>query len=332
MTDTIDPSATIELAASPLINEVDQTTGPGLPALLAYVEDTAVALADPYVLDAPADEDLVHLVHVVREGHAVVQTVIDRECYLPNPLRKTGNVQLIDVDSLIAYVNRHRVESSVCYLRPGPNGTSSVFGVILDDHASGRYTEATLAGWRSHRVFATLKATREWTRWAQADGHMLRQEQFANLVDEGLAQIVSPPAADVLEMAQTLQGGVSVSWRNSHRMDNGETQIAWVEEIDGKAGKDGKLTIPSHITLRLAPWQGGPTVELVGRFRWRKNGTELTMGVLFDDLEGVLEVALWVEAEMFFAATCVPVLWAAEVPAEIKGTRPRPLRRWSGWG
>ena len=62
-------------------------------------------------------------------------------------------------------------------------------------------------------------------------------------------------------------------------------------------------------------------MELVGRFRWRKNGTELTMGVLFDDLEGVLEEALRVEAEKFTAATRVPVLWAAEVPGEIKGTR-----------
>ena len=209
----------------------------------------------------------------------------------------------------------------MCYLKPGPNGASSVFGVILDDHGNGRYGVPSVAGWRSHRVFATLKATREWTRWAQADGKMLPQAEFAELIDVGMAQIVSPPAADVLEMAQTLQGGVSVSWRNSHRMDNGETQIAWVEELEGKAGKDGKLTIPSHITLRLAPWQGGPTVELVGRFRWRKNGTELTMGVLFDDLEGVLEEALRVEAEKFTAATRVPVLWAAEVPGEIKGTR-----------
>jgi uncharacterized protein YfdQ (DUF2303 family) len=321
MTDTIDPSATIELAASPLITEVDQTTGPGLPALMTYMEDTAVALADPYVLDAPVDEDLVHLVHVLREGHNVRETVIDRERYLPAPLRKTGNVQLIDVDSLIAYTNRHRKDASVCYLKPGANGASSVFGVILDDHTPDRFSESTSAGWRSHRVFATLKATREWTRWAQADGKMLPQAEFAELIDVGMAQIVSPPAADVLEMAQTLQGGLSVSWRNSHRLDNGETQIAWVEELEGKAGKDGKLTIPSHITLRLAPWQGGPTVELIGRFRWRKSGTVLSMGVLFDDVEGVLEEALRVEAEKFTAATRVPVLWAAEVPAEIKGTR-----------
>jgi hypothetical protein len=43
--------------------------------------------------------------------------------------------------------------------------------------------------------------------------------------------------------------------------------------------------------------------------------------VLFDDVEGVLEEALRVEATKFQDATRVPVLWAAEIPAEIKGTR-----------
>ena len=87
MTDITNP---IEFVPAPLVTEVDQTTGPGLPALMTYMEDTAVALADPYVLDAPAEEDLVHLVHVLREGHDVRETVIDRERFLPNPLRKTG--------------------------------------------------------------------------------------------------------------------------------------------------------------------------------------------------------------------------------------------------
>lgn len=307
-------------AFAPFVAEVDQSTGPGLPALLEHLDDMAAALADPFELGDPADENLVHLVHVVRDGHQVVETIIDRERFLPNPLRKTGNVQLIDVDSLIRYTEAHYSNAALCYLKPGSNGTSSVFGVILDDHGKDRYG-STPAGWRSHRVFATLKATREWTRWAQADGKMLDQAAFAELVDEGLAQIAAPPAADVLEMAQTLSGGTSVAWRNSHRLDNGETQIQWVEQLDGKAGRDGKLTIPSHITLRLSPWQGGPTVELVGRFRWRKHGTVLTMGVLFDNVEGVLEEALKVEAEKFTAATRVPVLWAAEIPAPIKGTR-----------
>ncbi|HEY6012670.1 MAG TPA: DUF2303 family protein, partial [Candidatus Limnocylindrales bacterium] len=91
-----------------------------------------------------------------------------------------------------------------------------VTAVLDDDPGGGQY------GWRDRRVQLDLVHTPEWVRWAAIDGKLLSQVDFAEHVEACLEDIRSPSAADMLEIAQTLEATVDVTFRSGVRLRDGQ--------------------------------------------------------------------------------------------------------------
>lgn len=226
--------------------------------------DTAVASADPAELD-PAKVYSV----VVPNGGSV--RVLDTDRFLSSPRRKEGAVALLDAESFAAYVNRHETDDSLLYADPVHHTVTAV----LNDHGTG-------AGWRDHRAVLALARTTAWERWRSRSGLVGEQEKFAEHIEDSMADIAEPPAADLLELAQSFQATTKASFAQGMKLANGQRQFAYEETVDAKAGEKGRLTIPAEFLVVVAPFEGAEASTIAARLRYRLREGTLSIGYVLD--------------------------------------------------
>ncbi len=157
--------------------------------------------------------------------------------------------------------------------------TTMTFTTVLDDSDDGN------PGWRGHRLTYRLEHTPAMKAWLANDRRLLDQTDFAEHIENRLRDVIRPDAADLLEIAQTMSATGSIEFRSGSRLQDGRTQLKYVEETDAIGGHDGTLEIPHRFALSIPPFVGTLNQEIEARFRWRMKSGVLTLGYLLDDVE-----------------------------------------------
>ena len=218
------------------------------------------------------------------------------------PDRRRGTAVLQELEPFTRYVNLHRdADATTVWTEHDATFTGGdarpvgTITAILDDHAPsvlGSTDDDGRAGWGEHRATLALVTTPEWQHWLSRDGVMDHQVKLAEHIEDGIAEIRKPAAAELLDVIQTISVTRNVDFKSSSRTRDGQIQIAYVEDQDAKAGKRGDLTIPEKITLGLAAFPGGKPVELVARLRYRLSDGNLQIGYKLERPRDVLRQAV----------------------------------------
>jgi uncharacterized protein YfdQ (DUF2303 family) len=157
---------------------------------------------------------------------------------------------------------------------------------VLDAH------EPTAARWGGHWLVLELRKTLEWIAWMQHHGQLMSQDAFAEHLEDHSAEIVSPPAAEMLEVAQSIQATTKCDFKSGTRLKSGERQLEYTETVAAKAGQRGQLTIPDTFEIGLVPFEGSAPYRVTARFRYRISGEgQLRLGYRLDRPENVLRAA-----------------------------------------
>lgn len=224
--------------------------------------------------------DIISVVSPVGADHRVV----DLEEYLERPRRKRRNAAMHTARALAAYVNAHkRADESTLWA----DLQRLTIAALLNDHVTG----GAAAGWGDHRATFTARLTPEWLAWFHASGKYLGQTEFAEFLEDHAADVVSPSAADLLELAKTFEATNRCEFRGAIRLDSGQRQLTYVETIDASAGTQGQVTIPETIELGLVPFEGADRYRVNARFRYRLADGHLRLGVVLDRPDLVLQNA-----------------------------------------
>lgn len=216
--------------------------------------------------------------------------ITDIEPYLDSPRRARGGVTVDRTESFLAYVNRFASTAAIAYVQPdGPRVVAH-----LNDHmpVDG---DAEVPGWADWTATLAWRTTTAWQHWIKLDRQMLTQEQFAEHIEEGMRSIVEPDAATLLEIAQTFKAEMTAQIAQARRLPSGEVRFTWNESIDASAGRDGDLSIPSTITLALAPFEGAERILVEARLRYRIGtgaNRQLQIGYLLDNPQQILRDAV----------------------------------------
>lgn len=187
------------------------------------------------------------------------------------PRRSKGSQRVLDAESFVAEVQRRALTS-------GASGTTvyadartlSLVAVLNDDNG-------TAPGWRDYRVEYEVALTPEWVHWGGRNNTDLALESFARHIEDGLEQIVEPPAADMLELAQTFHAQTGAKFKQASRLATGSTSLVYEEDVSASAGAAGQVEIPQTFTLRLAPLYGTPVSDVEAWFRYRLKSGQLTL-------------------------------------------------------
>lgn len=205
--------------------------------------------------------------------------------YIPEeltcPTSIAAHVECDTLQSLADYVERYESLGMVVF--------ASMRGVRACLDYSVEFEEI---GNSQHTANFAINTTPEWRAWSAISGRPMHQRSFAEFIEEHLDEIASPPAADVLTVANTLRGKRNIEWSNVADLANGDKSLVWEEKSDAKSA--GDIRVPSKITLRIPIYQGAEeetTYEVTALFRYRIADGKLTYEVKLLKTERLLKLA-----------------------------------------
>jgi uncharacterized protein YfdQ (DUF2303 family) len=210
--------------------------------------------------------------------------VLDREKLeeygAPAPKRKQGSYSVHTSVSFCDFVAKHGDGAEVW----ADEARQNLVGIL---NAHGGDAPA----WEDHRVLMELVHTPAWKAWTAADGKLLDQEAFAELIEARIIDIQTPSGADMLEIVQTFYATTGVTFKSSKILASGERQLTYVEETSASAGQTQDFEIPKQITLGIAPFIGSEPRLITARFRYRITNGRLGLGIVLDRPEDVIAQA-----------------------------------------
>lgn len=212
------------------------------------------------------------LMHI--EGMPAV--MVPRDCQvdtfpelLDRPLRLQQHIEATDAQSWLGYWNRFADDHSTAFF---DQKIGKLLG-ILDYHET-LDDDAPMPRHGEHRVAYAFPQTVEWQRWQSHSGKRMNQTDFALFIEDAIPDIVSPPGADLLEIVTTLQAKTDITFASATRLDNGQVQFVYQEDIKGTAGAKGTLKIPDTLQLGIRLFHGMAAYAIEARFRYRiKDGS-----------------------------------------------------------
>jgi uncharacterized protein YfdQ (DUF2303 family) len=208
------------------------------------------------------------LVSRLRVDEKVVVT--DLEHHLDAPLRARGSVGVHDPGDFARYVQRI---ADPTHTSVWADIDRAAVTALLDDHG-----HVDQPGWRSHTVRLDLQGDPDWNAWLARDNKLFGQVSFAEFLEQQMHTVIQPAAADIYEVATTLQAKRNITYASSVRLKSGDVKFTFNEETAAKAGQKGELEIPDEFTLRLAPFAYATPVELTAKLRYRIEDGQLKIG------------------------------------------------------
>lgn len=233
--------------------------------------------------------------------------LVSLEAYEEHPYKKRATLRLYELRSFIDYVKAH-LDKAETHIFGEANEKGGHFRAVLDYHPR----DSKLARGGHHVCTLALDVTPEWSRWIAMDKKLLTQQQFAEFIEENLADIVEPDGATILEMSQLLQGKKEVSFKAGRNLRDGSIALQYVEDIKLAGGgvnrKDDEMKLPDGFTLALVPFVGGDGVQVRARLRFRiGNNGEVSFAYVLDRPYKVIEAAFNAARDRIEAEIAMPV-------------------------
>lgn len=204
------------------------------------------------------------------------------------PRRKRGTVQLKSLDSLMQYcADQDRAESEL---------RGSVFGYIYADPDARKITavfndQRLHEGWRDHRAEFKAEYTPEFSKWVGKDKQQFSQTEFAEFIEDNMADITEPAATAMLEMATTIQAKTDINFSSAKRLQNGQVQLGYTETIDARAGANGAMEIPKEFAIGLRIFKNGDGWAIKARLKYRLHSGSVKFWFELDRVERSIELA-----------------------------------------
>ncbi|MYM65460.1 DUF2303 family protein [Pseudoduganella sp. FT55W] len=180
------------------------------------------------------------------------------------PSRKKGTVHLGDLDSFLTYViqqgdpQRTRVYADV---------ESRTLTAIFNDHQG--VADGDAAGWRDHRAVYTAELSKEFENWLGNNGKPMEQEPFAIFLEDNIADVVEPSGDTLMTVALTLQAKNEVNFSSSRRLDNGQVQLQYTENLTTTAGGAAAMEVPRTFAIGTRLFKGGEGYKISARLKLR---------------------------------------------------------------
>ncbi|MEV0090394.1 DUF2303 family protein [Streptomyces sp. NPDC050738] len=274
-----------------------ETTLASNPGGLEAVIDIAMRAGQPAQLETG------HVYALVTHSGTVQQIDLTGEQYRDAPKGKLGTTVVRDVDSWLAYFTKHADDSTEVYA----DVQERTITAVLDAHT------ANDPRWGKHRLELRLRTTTAWEAWTKIDGTYLKQDAFAEFLEDNFGDLVEPDQATMLEIAESFQATTKADFKSGTKLSSGQRTLSYVEDVQATAGSRGDIVIPTILKLGLRPFEGADPFEATARFRYRLSQNGLTLGIKIERPEDILAQAFDDVRTAIAAIVTVPVLNGAPI-------------------
>ena len=222
------------------------------------------------------------------------------------PLRTRGTFHFHQLNGFIDYLNNHYHADDRAEI--WANCGKSTITAVLDGHMRIFPNESSegleqAPGWGAHRAILEFKLTSAWQEWTAFAAKPHPQDEFANFLEDHLADVVEPDAADLLEIASSLSVTSGVQFKQATRLATGEVSFQYTEEHTATGGRQNQLKIPTAVTLALTPFEGGAAFRVPARFRYSLRDQKLSLRLILDRPDQILRTSMDDACSKIAAAT-----------------------------
>lgn len=243
------------------------------------MSDNAIALPkhDTDLIDEPDADTALYL--VTANGESGLQTaVVDVRAQVPAafPPRAPERRTVTDTASFLAEIARRPLLQGLSTLWGNRDkGQVSVIYNELPTDATADYTR------RSDVLTLQFVADPDWaTLFNAADGRFHSQLEFGDLIEQAGHLITSHPAADVMEIVDSIRASSKGSFQSQIKRDTGSVNLTYSEEVSAKAGTATRqLEVPREITLAARPFEDYPLIEIRCWLRINVSQGQLGLGL-----------------------------------------------------
>jgi hypothetical protein len=169
------------------------------------------------------------------------------------------------------------------------------FTAVFDDHKGGDGKSS--ADWRDHRATFKAEHSMEWQLWNARNGRnngFDGNTELAEFLEDAYFDVVSPPGADMLLIAQTFKINEDVNFKSAVPSANGTIGFTYEKVVSSSAGVAGELSVPEKIVLEIPVYSGlNPRkYQVSARFRHRLgSGGKLALWLELERPTKVIEQA-----------------------------------------
>jgi hypothetical protein len=252
--------------------------------------------------------------------------------YALRPDRRAGTAHVESLESFAAYVNRFKNHNSAIFAGEGrrdDGGMSPCLVGVIDHHDAGpEVVDVSAARFGVHRCEYAFPVSDEWKAWHKISGQGLSLPDFAEFLEDHLADVVDPERAGdgaktfaanlglklasparLLELSKGLAVHAQHTAAASIDLNTGEQALQFSEK-HGDA-KGAPLSIPGGFVLGIPVFRLGKRYQVCVRLRYRVNGPSVTWICKLHRTDLVFEAA--------FAEACDATAKGTELPV-FRGT------------
>lgn len=263
------------------------TAHAGQAAEHLHIDASSIEQIGALALAATAVQEVdgtAHLVLPPEHKHVDLTGIIERAGAAPR--RKQGTVQLSDIASFNIFVaDQGPPHKTYIYADPDARTLTAV----MNDHAKGA-TPDSGAGWRDQRAVFTAELSREFATWLKNDKAPMEQESFAIFLEDNIADVCEPSGETLLAIALTLQAKTEVNFSSVRRLDNGQVQLTYSENIEARA-IGGSIEIPREFTIGLRLFKNGDGYKVRARLKYRMLAGKVKFWYELDRAQNAIEDA-----------------------------------------
>jgi uncharacterized protein YfdQ (DUF2303 family) len=239
--------------------------------------------------------------------------------YRKSPERRRGTATVSDLESFTALVNRFKDGDSALFA--DRSATSPSLLAVLDYHRAGGEGAPRFG---DHRVSYPFPLSVEWQAWQKFNGEVLSQAQFAEFIEDRLADAIDPAGAlegaskfskllgctfaspqKLLEVSRGLSLHVDHRVSSHLSLATGETQFVFSESHLDKA--DQPLKVPGAFLLAIPVFRLGTVYQVPARLRYRHSAGKVTWSYELYRHDAVFEDAIGAACEEAKKATDLPL-------------------------
>lgn len=199
-----------------------------------------------------------------------------------NKRRKSGTKTLLSIESFIQYVN-DQDEVSFGYIYVDPE-SMTITACFNDD-------KSEFSGWQDHKAIYKPATTPEYNDWITNNRKAMDQTQFGEFIEAHIVDIAEPAGTTLLNVALTLQAKTDVNFASHKRLDNGQAQLHYTENISATAGVNGDIQIPTTFKLGLRIFKNAAGYQIPARLKYRLGSGQVRFTYELDRPEAYVEDA-----------------------------------------
>lgn len=204
--------------------------------------------------------------------------------YRERPVRRKGTARLLDLDSLIAHVNRFKDADTVLFA--SDNRQSPSITAVLDYHRAGADADPRFG---QHRASFAFPLSDEWTAWAGGNKKPLRMAEFAAFLEDRIIDVLDDKTelpedmgrfvkaiggniaspSKLMEIAVGLKVNEKSAVGETVNLSSGEGEITFVSQHTDAKG--APLKVPNIFLIGIPVFKNGPAYRIAVRLRYRKS-------------------------------------------------------------